>query len=275
MRKLLSAQSSRLVKNKVFWLEIFAMFGMGLYSFLMLYLDNVRYNEHHLFDDVLLNYVVFIGFCVPIFCSLFSGTEYSDGTIRNKLIVGHTRTSIYCSGWLISILAAVFMVLAFLLSYIVFASLFLEAPKASVGSMLFMMFISLFVITAYVSIFHMLSMLITKKSVSAVICLMSLIMLFVLAAIIKGKLDAPEFIQNYSLTMNGVELSEPEPNPKYLQPEARRVYHFFLELLPSGQSIQVASWDVCHPYLLMLYSAATSAAVTLFGIFSFKKKNIK
>ena len=275
MRKLLSAQYARLMKNKVFWLGIFVMFGMGLYSFLMLYMDNTRYNEHHLFDDVLLNYVVYIGFCTPIFCSLFSGTEYSDGTIRNKLIVGHTRTSIYCSGWLISILAAVFMGLAFLLSYVVFASLFLGAPKASVGSMLFWMFVSLFVITAYVSVFHMLSMLITKKSTSAVICLIGLMVLFALAIMIKGRLDAPEFVQSYSLTVNGVEMSEPQPNPRYLQPEARKVYQFFLELLPSGQSIQIASWDVFHPYLLMLYSAATSAAVTLFGIFSFKKKNIK
>lgn len=275
MRKLFSAQCSRLVKNKVFWFLIIAMFGMGLYSFFMLYLDNMRYQENHLFDDVLLNYIVFICLCTPVFCSLFFGTEYSDGTIRNKLIVGHTRASIYCSGWLVSLLATTLMSFAFLLSYTAFGIFLLGDAKASAGAICFMMVISLFTITSYVSVFYMLSMLITKKSASAVICLMGLLVLFVLAITIKGSLDAPEFISNYSMTVNGVELSEPEPNPRYLQPGMRGIYQFFLDLLPSGQSMQIASWDVCHPYLLMLYSAAISIAATVFGMFRFKKKNIK
>lgn len=275
MRKLLSAHCSRLVKNKVFWMELLVMFGMGIYSFLMLYLDNVRYGEHHKLDDVLFNYAVFIGLCTPVFCSLFSGTEYSDGTIRNKLIVGHTRSSVYCAGWLVSLFASGFAALAFVLPYTVLGFALLEAPKASMGTIFFMALLSLFVVIAYVSVFHMMSMLITKKSTSAVICLLVLIVMFVLAVMIKGKLDAPEFVQNYSMTMDGIELMSPEPNPKYLQPGARRVYQFFLEVLPSGQSIQIASMDVIHPYLLMLYSAITSAAATFFGVFFFKKKNLK
>ncbi len=275
MRKLLSAQCSRLLKNKVFWLELLFMFGMGVYSSLMPYLDNVRYGEHSRVDDMLFNYIILMGLCMPVFCSLFSGTEYSDGTIRNKLIVGHTRFSVYCSSLLVSLSASISVALAFALPYMVLGFSMLEAPKASAGVLFFMALLSLFVITAYVSIFHMLSMLITKKSTSAVICMLAFIVLFVLAIVIKGKLDAPEFVQNYSMTIDGIELMSPESNPKYLQPEARRVYQFFFEVLPSGQSLQIAAIDVVHPYLLMLYSAVTSAAITVLGIFFFKKKNLK
>ncbi len=275
MRKLLSAQYSRLLKNKVFWLELLFMFGMGVCSALMPYLDNVRYGEHSRVDNMLFNYIVLMGLCTPVFCSLFSGTEYSDGTIRNKLIVGHTRFSVYCSSLLVSLSASISVALAFVLPYMVLGFSMLEAPKASAGVLFFMALLSLFVITAYVSIFHMLSMLITKKSTSAVICMLAFIVLFVLAIVIKGKLDAPEFVQNYSMTIDGIEQMSPEPNPKYLLPEARRVYQFFFEVLPSGQSLQIAAIDVVHPYLLMLYSAVTSAAITVLGIFFFKKKNLK
>lgn len=275
MRKLLLAQCSRLLKNKVFWLELLFMFVMGVCSSLMPYLDNVRYGEHSRVDDMLFNYIILMGLCTPVFCSLFSGTEYSDGTIRNKLIVGHTRWSVYCSSLLVSLLASVFVALAFVLPYTVLGFSMLEAPKASMGTILLMALLSLFVIAEFVSIFHMLSMLITKKSTSAIICMLAFIMLFVLAVVIKGKLDAPEFVQNYSMTIDGLELMSPEPNPKYLQPEARRVYQFFFEVLPSGQSLQIAAIDVVHPYLLMLYSAVISAAITVLGIFFFKKKNLK
>lgn len=275
MRKLLSAQYSRLLKNKVFWIELLFMFVMGVCSSLMPYLDNVRYGEHNRVDDMLFNYVIFIGLCTPVFCSLFSGTEYSDGTIRNKLIVGHTRLSVYCSGLLVSLSVSVFVALAFVLPYTVLGISMLEAPKASMETIFLMALLSLFVIAAYVSMFHMLSMLITKKSTSAVLCLLLLIVLFALAVTIKGKLDAPEFVQNYSMTVDGIELMPQEPNPKYLQPGARKVFQFFLELLPSGQSMQIVSMDVVHPYLLMLYSAVLSAATTFLGIFFFKKKNLK
>lgn len=275
MRKLLSANIFRLFKSKVFWAMTLAMSGMGLYCFFMVYIDNVRYQENHLFDDVLMNYTVFIGLAIPIFTSLFFGTEYSDGAIRNKLAVGHTRASIYCSGWLTGMIAAAFMVLAYLLAFSVPGAFLLGAPRASAGKILLMMLLSFFVMMEYVSIFHMLSMLLAKRSVSAVLGLLSVLVLFALAIAIKGRLDAPELVSEYALTVNGIEMLEPEPNPRYLQPGARMAHQFFYDLLPSGQSMQIASFDVAHPYLLALYSALTSALAAMFGCVMFRKKDLK
>ncbi|MGY3662454.1 MAG: hypothetical protein ACXAHE_00930 [Roseburia sp. 1XD42-69] len=36
---------------------------------------------------------------------MFLGTDYSDGTIRNKLTVGHTRTNIYLANLIVTFAA--------------------------------------------------------------------------------------------------------------------------------------------------------------------------
>ena len=41
-----------------------------------------------------------VGILISIFYSLFLGTEYNDGTIRNKLIVGHKRETIYLASFI-------------------------------------------------------------------------------------------------------------------------------------------------------------------------------
>ena len=39
---------------------------------------------------------------IAVFVSLFFGTEYSDGTLRNKLIGGYTRAQIYVSQFVVN-----------------------------------------------------------------------------------------------------------------------------------------------------------------------------
>lgn len=274
MNKLLRANFARLWKSRLFWLETAFMFGFGVFITVGQYFDMVKYNELHYLDVNLFFYVVFIGCCAAVFCSIFTGTDYSDGAIRNKLVVGHHRSSIYLSNWLTSIVSALTMTAAFLLSYCTLGCFLLKPPIAKTNEIAFLLLISIFTIIAYVSLFHMLSMLITKKSSSAVICLVLFFGLFLLATVIKARLDAPEYIEGWGIT-NGVLTSEMGPNPKYLQPAARKVYQFFLDVLPSGQSLQILVFNVVHPYLLMLYSAVVSAALTLFGIAVFKNKDLK
>lgn len=276
MRKLLSAGFSRLWRDKTFWLGTLFMFGLGIFVIYTKYSDIIRYNEHALLDDALLAYIQFIGCCSAVFCSMFSGTEYSDGTVRNKLIVGHLRSTIYLSNWLTNIAATMIMAIAFLFSYCTLGSFLLEAPNTPLEKILFYILISFFIIIAYASIFNMFSMLIDRKAASAVLCLLTFFGLLILALVIRVKLDAPEFISGYSLTANGVlEQTAPEPNPKYLQPAARKVYQFFLDALPTGQSIQLSTFEVLHPYLVMTYATVISVITTVFGVFAFQKKNLK
>lgn len=275
MRKLLSAEFSRMRKDKVFWLGVIFMFGFGLFVVYTQYSDIVRYGEHRHFDDVLFSYVLFMGCCSAVFCSMFTGTEYSDGTVRNKLVVGHLRSSIYLSNWVTSTVAAMIMAVVFLVSYCSLGSFLLEAPKASAGQIVFHLFLSIFTIMAFSSLFSMLSMLITRKSASAVVCLLVFLGLLMMAMVVKAKLDAPEFVSDYIMTVNGVEMTEPRPNPKFLQPGERKVYQYFLDLLPTGQGLQLSAFEVPNPLWIMANSVLISVVTTVSGIFAFRKKNLK
>lgn len=275
MNKLLRSNLSRLWKNKFLWLVIVFMFGLGVFITVAQHLDMVNYDTINYFDENLLVYVAFIGCFSAVFCSLFSGTDYSDGTIRNKLVVGHHRSSIYLSNWLTSIIAAMVMTIAFLLSYCSLGCFLLESPVAQTGKMITLVFISIFTIIAFVSLFNMLSMLIAKKSASAIICLLTFFGLLVLAIIVQGKLDAPEYVLDYSLTIDGVPQLVERLNPKYLQPAARKVYQFFSDFPPTGQSVALTTYRVVHPYLMIVYSAVISAVTTILGIFVFRKKDLK
>lgn len=68
------------------------------------------------YDDM---YLIPFHVLIAAFVSLFCGREYGDGTIRNKVICGHSKGTIYLSTLLINYGASLLMSLAFLLPHIV------------------------------------------------------------------------------------------------------------------------------------------------------------
>ena len=50
-------------------------------------------------DNGFFGCALFIGIVMAVFCSLFIGTEYSEGTIRNKIIIGQKRGTVYLSNF--------------------------------------------------------------------------------------------------------------------------------------------------------------------------------
>ena len=95
MTKVLSANFMRLKKDKVFWIGLVFMFAAGIFFPVMRYMDMKQTGTINPIDNAFLGCVLFIGIIMAVFCSLFIGTEYSDGTIRNKVIVGQNRNAIY------------------------------------------------------------------------------------------------------------------------------------------------------------------------------------
>ena len=157
----------------------------------------IRFREHLAYHfEVSLNSVFFgfamvVGVVMAAFIPLFFGTEYSDGAIRNKLIVGHSRVCVYFANLIASLGAAVAFSAAYLLACIAVGipligglNLPAAATAAALGG-------SLVMTAAYCAIFTFITMTCSKKSASAVACLLGVFLLLAAAITTLSMLDAP------------------------------------------------------------------------------------
>ena len=275
MNKLLSASLSRLRKNRVFLVLVVFMFGFGLYMSIGSYLDMKRYQFVHTLDGPFFTQIIFISIVIAIFCSLFVGTEYSDGTIRNKLIVGHSRISIYISNLIVCIIAGI----AFTLSYMA-ASACVGIPLLGFFQMSLQMaarliLCSIVIGIAYTSLFTLAAMLIHSKAVLSVVTVVSAFLLMFAASHLQSSLSQPEMRTDYIINEAGeVTQTEPVPNEFYLTGTKRKVYEFLLEFLPSGQSVLLMYGEL--PYVrIFCYDALILVSAAGIGLFAFSKKDIK
>ena len=94
MSKLLRANFLRMRKDKYFWIGMIAMILYGVIDSVGQYRNLKVYDMSVTFDTVFFASHIIIGMLISAFVSLYVGTEYSDGTIRNKLMVWCNRRDI-------------------------------------------------------------------------------------------------------------------------------------------------------------------------------------
>ena len=110
MRKLLSANFSRLWRSKIFWVleALSAIAGAVFYILAIINTKNIGENWYLASG----NYYFFIGLVIvgaimAVFSAFYIGSEYDQGTIRNKLNVGCTRNSIYLTNLIVVVTSSV------------------------------------------------------------------------------------------------------------------------------------------------------------------------
>jgi len=217
---------------------------------------------------------MFIGLFAAVFTTLYLSIEYSGGVMRNKIIAGHTRKNIYLSNLTLSFLASIFMTFMGLLGGLVGIPTF-GVWKISGFSIFCYMLILILFLLAFCAIFTFISMLLPNKSVGAVVTILTFFGLLLMASIMMNKLDQPEMISDTILTMDGIQFSDPVPNPKYVGGKIRDLLDFAIDLLPAGQGARLSINEVHHPVRMLLSSAFISVFATILGIFFFEKKDLK
>lgn len=106
MSKLLRANMVRLWKSKTFWFCFSVMAAFGMLERIGIFLSEGGDGS---LDEAFWIGALVMGFVLSVFVSLFVGTEHEAGTIRNKVISGHTRSDIYLANTILCILAGWFM----------------------------------------------------------------------------------------------------------------------------------------------------------------------
>lgn len=182
MYKLLNAGFTRVKKNKIFWSLIIISILFASVMLLNQYKDLVRsketgYSIDHT-EKLLVDFIKVIGFFIAVFTSLFVGTEYANGTIRNKIVIGHSRTSIYLSNLIISIVVGLLIELIYMLVVSTIAIPMFGKIQIPLSQFAFIIVDIIMIIIAYSSLFNLIGMICTDITVSTVISiLLTLVML--------------------------------------------------------------------------------------------------
>ena len=277
MSRLLSAGFSRLWKNKLFWGEMIFMFALGVwFAIAGTHIVQTRHMQANL-DYILNGYPMIIGFICAFFCGIFGGTEYSDGTIRNKLIAGHTRCSVYLSSLVVHGAEVFLCFLSFLLAGFGLGIPLLGGFLMDGKTVVIMLVGSMVTMLAYAAIFTLISMLCQSRTTGISVCLILFCIMFFSAMYIEQRLEEPEVFEGYTYTADSGEMErvDAEPNPNYLRGTKRKVYEFLDEFLPCCQMYQYMMIDVSHARRMVLYSFSIMIVVTAAGIFVFRKKDVK
>lgn len=286
MRRLLGANLERLKKNKVFYACLIVSVFYCVLVCVSIWRDTIRFDVTMSVDDALFNFMVSIGLIISLFCSLFIGTEYSDGTIRNKIVVGHVRYQIYLSYFLICTLMGAVLYVFCLLAGFVLGIPLLGGVETELPYLLCLLLDALLVCIVYGAIFNLIAVLSSNKAHTAVLCILAALVLMVIGIYLYQTLQQPETISQLVGTGEDMEISiegadgmdfalETVKNPHYVSGLRREIYQFFLDFLPSGQVMQIGSRTALHPYLMGVYSMIIIVVSNLAGMFFFEKKDIK
>lgn len=273
MRNLLTVNFRRVWRSGFFWS---CFVGILVLSAATMLLNTARVSPDSVrpLEEFYFSFVPFLSFFAALFVSMWLGTEYSDGVIRNKLVVGHTRVAVYLANQLTCIGASLLFVLAWLVGGLVGIPL-VGVWSIGTSSLLLLVGIAAMLTVALTALFTCITMLSTNKAMTVTLCVILLVGLLVGASVVYDMLSEPE-ISSGMVFVNGVmEAMEPAPNPRYVSGTARTVYELLLDLLPTGQSILLANLETSHPLRQLALSTALLAVTTVGGVAVFRKKDLK
>lgn len=276
MRKLLRANFSRLWTDKAFLLSAAVMFLMGAMLPVIHYIDNRDSGAAWTADSTAFTYISFVPVVLSVLTALFVGCEYSDGTMRSKIIAGHRRGSIYIANLIVCTAAGGVLCLAYIAPHTCLGFVLLGGFEAEIQTILLCTGLGFALVGAFAALFTLIAMLCRSKAYSTAACILLAFALLFAGVHIVSALNEPEYHQAYSYTENGVTVSgEEERNPAYLSGAKRQLYEFLNDFTPGGQAIKLGNMNTEHAALLALYDGIIILAATACGVVLFRRKDLK
>jgi len=288
MNKILRADFSRLKKAKIFWVCIAAMAVYAIVLALCLYNAMKREGGAATFDQYFFSafgmagYMPIPGLLMAALCSVFVGTDFSDGTIRNKLISGCSRSGIYLSHFITCAAAGICLLAAYWLPAFALGIPLFGTFQASGPALLQMILGGILATVSYAAVFTMLGILVQNKTATAIISLIGVVAGMFIVLFLISRIREPEFIDQIIYDVNQLDqIANGEisgltvPNPNYLTPVQRMIAQFIIDLLPTGQSLQIGGMIAPNLWRISFCALGVTAAATVGGILAFRKKDLK
>lgn len=288
MYKLLNASFSRLRKNKIFLGLVILTIIIAAFMLISEYLDKVKYSSvfgisSNTTDILLTNFINIIGFFIAIFTSLFVGAEYSDGTIRNKIVAGHSRKNIYLSNLIVSIIVGLILEFIYLIIISIVAIPLFGSIQMTFSQFAFILLDMIMIIIVYSSIFNFIALICSNITISTVTSLLLILIMFVIDMLLSPTANSTEYIQkNIVMDEQGnitYEIVKNEDYPgKLVQTTCKTIINFnpvsqAIEI--SGNKINMNEEDFNNMKVYPLYSLGLIIIITAIGIYLFNIKELK
>ena len=277
MRKLLSANFSRLWKRKIFWLLEIGTLLFSIVAYLLVGINVKNIGIHWILKNAnfyLFLVLLYVSILTAIFSSLFFGTDYSDGTLRNKLTVGHSRKDIYLSNWVLNAaITTTFIMTHYLVAVVIGIPIGGMTVISVINHLLLKFVFSLIIALADTSIITMTTMLDSNKARCAIVNILTALLLIIVGFFIFSALEQPELKYQMIQQADGSYLmDEHVPNPRYVGGNMRIVYTILESIMPTAFALRIASDSISNYPLI---GCAIAVLLTIIGMVMFKKKDIK
>lgn len=196
------------------------------------------------------NVLLAIGIVMAMFVSFFLGTEYGDGAIRNKLMVGHKRRDIYLVNFAACLLAGFIMCTTYYLFSLIFGCLFIGREMLQIQNIGRGLLCSMLILTVYTAIFVLAEMLDHNKARSMAANSLGALLILMIGIVSYGQLT-----------------SHPDT--------AGFMWHMIEILFPSVLVMYTASGAEQIPYAAVVIGLLIEAVcLTGIGIWVFSRKDI-
>ena len=275
MRKLITASFSRLWKEKLFWL-VFAFMSIGSVCYNWIGYNEIN-NPQIYVEDILFCILPVSSFVFALFISMRLGTEFEEHTIRNKLIVGYSRTQVYFSEYLTCMAASVILLAVMLLCSGLFG-LFLSLEFLSDWTdIAFLVFGCVLMALVFSAMFVGISMNVGSKAASLVASIVFLFAILLLASFCINALEEPLMAYtNVIISVeDGVQFGDLVENPAYVDGTQRMIYELIADILPTGQAIQMNNLEFERSARWPAFSLIMLIIATVAGYIPFRKRDIR
>ena len=257
MIQLLRADFSRLRQSVPFRLSLLGMLALSVF-FMVMQATGMDYT-------VPLSRVIFLpislfGVAMAAFVSVFVGTDFSDGFIRNKLLAAESRSSLVFSHIIVSSTACV-IVYALVVAFSAgIGQFFFENNVDGADFFLyFMLGVGMSLVLG--CLFSVLSLLCGSKTRAVVLCMgLAFVMLFLC-------LHTNEVLVQTQYR-DGV------LNSRYISGVRREICSVLHDLNPCGQAAQLSAWEVWHPIRGVCLDLLLLIGLTALGCRRFQSQDI-
>ncbi len=205
MMNLVRAELHRYRRSMLFWGAVLVSFFAGIWSGHVSATISYGGNFQGSFEAI---YYIPLFVVLGIFTAFTIGREYSDGVIRNKVIIGNTRSEIFLSKLLVSFLVSAMFTTAFLVAYLI------QTGSVMAGYLPFSIaakaILSLYLVSGvWAALFSTVSLLISRQEVSVLVNLAFVLAVFFSSIGIGDSLMQPaEIANNVTVEMTPEEVEQ-------------------------------------------------------------------